>query len=95
VLVSTFPPGVKGARTASLELTGRASFDSDNHQSQFATWSGSSFAAPVLGATIMQLLIQDHQAVDLANTDRQVALKRAHAVVARLKNGDVPTITPV
>ncbi|MBT2229872.1 S8/S53 family peptidase [Nonomuraea sp. NEAU-A123] len=95
VLVSTFPPGVKGARTASLELTGRASYDSDNHQSQFATWSGSSFAAPVLGATIMQLLIQDHQAVDLANTDRQVALKRAHAVVARLKNGDIPTITPV
>ncbi|MEU7743436.1 S8/S53 family peptidase [Nonomuraea sp. NPDC049158] len=95
VLVSTFPPGVKGARTASLELTGRASFDGDNHQSQFATWSGSSFAAPVLGATIMQMMIQDYEDVDLANSDQQVALKRAHAVVARLRNGDAPTITPV
>jgi hypothetical protein len=95
VVVSTFPPKVRGSRQASLELTDRASYDTDNHDSQFATWSGSSFAAPALGATIMQLMIQNYEEVDLANIDQDAALKRAHAMLTLLKNGVLPAITPV
>ncbi|WP_248964614.1 S8 family serine peptidase [Sphaerisporangium perillae] len=99
-VVSTFPAGVRGSATAGLRTRDlrarghRASFDKDNH-GDFATWSGSSFAVPILGAAILALMIEDSQALDLKVTDAQTARARAHRVVGKLMAGTMPAITPV
>ncbi|MEU0521684.1 S8/S53 family peptidase [Streptosporangium sp. NPDC006007] len=98
-VVSTFPPGIKGSgapdlRPPDVHPPGRASFDRDNYN-EFATWSGSSFAVPILGAAIMALMIEDFQTLDLPVTDAQTAIARAHRVVGKLRAGILPEITPI
>jgi hypothetical protein len=60
-LVSTFPK-VQGSLGAAVEVPRngfrrRATLDPDDFSSGFAVWSGTSFAAPVVAATVTAALI--------------------------------------
>ncbi|MDQ1742136.1 MAG: hypothetical protein QOE23_475 [Pseudonocardiales bacterium] len=62
-LVSTMPTTFNGSlqATAAVHLTGselRSTIDPDNFHGGFATWSGTSFAAPILAAELAKLLWQ-------------------------------------
>jgi hypothetical protein len=61
-LVSTMPINLDGGLTASVITTGpagnvRATIDPDDFKGGFGTWSGTSFAAPVLAGEVLQNLI--------------------------------------
>ncbi len=59
-LVSTVPTSFDGGREPTVELvvdgSVRATIDPDDFRSGFATWSGTSFAAPVLAGDLAQCL---------------------------------------
>jgi hypothetical protein len=59
-LVSTMPKPFDGGQKASIEVSidghHRATIDPDNFLSGFATWSGTSFAAPILAGDLAQCL---------------------------------------
>lgn len=60
-LVSTAPTGTDGSTEATLRVTGppgrvRAGIDPDDFESGFASWSGTSFAAPVLAGRYLRAL---------------------------------------
>ena len=93
-VVSTFPPGVRGSEGPNLRPPGRASYDRDNY-GEFATWSGSSFAVPILGAAVMAMMIEDFQGLNLDRTDRKNAIDRAHHVVGKLMNRAMPMVRQV
>jgi len=62
-LVSTMPTTFNGSLQpiASVRITGgslRSTIDPDNFHGGFATWSGTSFAAPILAAELAELLWQ-------------------------------------
>ena len=61
-LVSTFPVNVAGSAQPAYRVaygdTERATIDPDDFSSGFATWSGTSFAAPVLAGEIVRGLLE-------------------------------------
>ncbi|MFC4590473.1 S8 family serine peptidase [Sphaerisporangium corydalis] len=72
-LVSTFPPQVQGAQSPVLGIPGsspagrppkpaRTSLDGDNYAGGFAAWSGTSFATPIVAATIVRRLVEQASA---------------------------------
>ena len=70
-VVSTAPVGAQGANQANVALTGpgkrrRGTIDPDNFSSGFATWSGTSFAAPVLAGRYLQRLIAEDCPLDVS-----------------------------
>ena len=77
-VVSTMPTTFNGALQPAAELFvagdgHRASLDMDNFHGGFATWSGTSFAAPVLAGQLAQRLIESDRAgleVDVARGGR-------------------------
>ena len=61
-MISTIPIEIQGAVQATISIpnpeTGRtrATIDPDDYSSGFATWSGTSFAAPALAGTYLRAL---------------------------------------
>lgn len=62
-LVSTMPTSFDAGASASVQVVEngqrRATIDPDNFRSGFATWSGTSFAAPILAGDLAQCLNED------------------------------------
>jgi hypothetical protein len=86
-LVSTVPTTFDGGRAPSVELTvdgqPRATIDPDDFRSGFATWSGTSFAAPVLAGDLAACLNESRAL--RAEPDEQVdAVATAWAALCRV-----------
>jgi subtilisin family serine protease len=86
-LVSTFPVTMNGAEQASdrLVVAGdgvRSTIDPDNFASGFGTWSGTSFAAPILAGELAATIFEqgDLDAIDPASC----VARGWHAVTAAL-----------
>jgi subtilisin family serine protease len=81
-LVSAFPTNVEGPAQPSYRVafgtSMRATIDPDNFSSGFATWSGTSFAAPILAGEIAQELL-DGVHGDCGPTDAASAVARGWA----------------
>ncbi|WP_204043351.1 S8 family peptidase, partial [Acrocarpospora phusangensis] len=92
MLVSTFPPDIRGSAGPEMEIRGkrngrpwiRASYDPDDFSSGFALWSGTSFAAPVVAGQVLAHLIGDHGS-QLADVSVDAALTRGKAIVEKLQ----------
>jgi subtilisin family serine protease len=83
-LVSTFPTTFNGGAAASVQTSdpsgqSRRTIDPDNYRNGFGTWSGTSFAAPVLAGRLAEDLLL---AGGLDDVSPAAAVKRARAVVA-------------
>jgi subtilisin family serine protease len=87
-IVSTFPTSFDASEEASEAVTvdglPRATIDPDDFAGGFGTWSGTSFAAPVLAAEIARSL----SGVDLTDLSSAAAVKRARTA---LEQCGVPT----
>ena len=73
-VVSTMPTTFNGSLQPAAELFvagdgHRASLDMDNYHGGFATWSGTSFAAPVLAGQLAQRLIESDRLDELGVSD--------------------------
>jgi subtilisin family serine protease len=82
-LVSTFPTTFNGSEQSSEQVFApneglRATIDPDDFVGGFGTWSGTSFAGPVLAGQIAGQL----RRYDLTPLDRQSALQRGWAAVS-------------
>jgi hypothetical protein len=88
-LVSTYPCEAEGSREperrakSSMRNRFRESYDFDDFSSGFAVWSGTSFAAPVAAAYLLNAIAES--GVEEVQ-DPVKAAERAHAALARLKS---------
>jgi len=88
-LVSTFPLEAKGSRmpdrraASSIRDRHRESHDPDDFSAGYAVWSGTSFAAPVAAAFLLNAIAES--GVELVE-DSAKAAERAHVALARLKS---------
>jgi len=85
-VVSTYPTDVRGASAADHELPAlnRDGLDPDDFTSGHAVWDGTSFAAPLVAATLANALIgvaADDSALSLTAVDRTTVVKRALAAM--------------
>lgn len=85
-VVSTFPTTFDGGATASVRLRDgsgrwRETIDPDDYRGGFGTWSGTSFAAPVLAGRLAQML-RDSGTLDEPGPD--AAATRAWSLVSDL-----------
>jgi subtilisin family serine protease len=93
-LVSTFPTTFNGAGGPALRtyVPGegwRATMDPDDFSGGFGTWSGTSFAAPLLAAEIAQSLV-DGQCGSLDELDREHSVARGWKAVTERAKIDRP-----
>jgi Subtilase family len=58
-VVSTYPYDIAGDVSPQIEMKGREALDPDDYLGGFATWSGTSFAAPLLAARLARQLLDD------------------------------------
>ncbi|MFI6098083.1 S8 family peptidase [Lentzea sp. NPDC051213] len=88
-VVSTFPDDVRGSfNPAGSGPDGREGMDPDDYSSGFATWSGTSFSAPIVAAEIANGLIDTAEAkprLSLDQLGQDVSVKRARKAVRRLR----------
>ena len=87
-IVSTVPTTFDGGQQASSRVSSgdgvRSTIDPDNFTSGFATWSGTSFAAPILAGDLAQHLLDER----LASGDGERAgTTRASWLEARVEAG--------
>lgn len=88
-LVSTFPLEAKGSRMperrakSSILNRHRESHDPDDFSAGFAVWSGTSFAAPIAAAFLLNAMADDGVA---EVQDAAKASERAHGALSRLKS---------
>ncbi|GAA1687218.1 S8 family serine peptidase [Glycomyces endophyticus] len=88
-LVSTYPCEAEGSREperrskSSMRNRFRESYDFDDFSSGFAVWSGTSFAAPVAAAYLLNAIAES--GVEEIQ-DPVKAAERAHAALTRLKS---------
>jgi subtilisin family serine protease len=84
-LVSTFPTTFDASGQASAAVGSganlRATIDPDNFAGGFGTWSGTSFAAPVLAGELAQALVTGPDAAELAVVDADSMVSRGWAAV--------------
>lgn len=100
-VVSTFPVTFNGGARASAEIMDeyaqrlRRTIDPDGYSGGFGTWSGTSFAAPVLAGRLAQALIDlpadDPSVPNLDDTAQAAAVARGWAAVAARTRLDRPT----
>jgi subtilisin family serine protease len=88
-LVSTYPCEAEGSREperrskSTMRNRFRESYDFDDFSSGFAVWSGTSFAAPVAAAYLLNAMAES--GVEEVQ-DAVKAAERAHAALSRLKS---------
>ena len=86
-LVSTVPTTFDGGRSPSVELVvdgqHRATIDPDDFRSGFATWSGTSFAAPVLAGDLAACL-NESRALSADGREQADAVAAARAALRRV-----------
>lgn len=83
-LVSTAPTYAQGSVQASISVIGpngrrRSTMDPDNYSSGFATWSGTSFAAPVLAGEYLHRLVAEKCVADVTLRRGLVPLRKSVA----------------
>jgi hypothetical protein len=84
-MVSTMPTWLRGDRTPDLHAGNRETLDIDDYSAGFGIWSGTSFAAPVVAATLAgQLLAQSTGDLSLDKTTTEARLCRADAALGKL-----------
>jgi subtilisin family serine protease len=93
-LVSTFPVTFDASGQASyrVDVPGdgvRSTIDPDNFHSGFGTWSGTSFAAPILAGELAQCLL-DGDCGPLDPPDAASAVSRAWAALHQQIGLDLP-----
>jgi hypothetical protein len=91
-LVSTFPKTFNGGAAASVQTADpsglpRRTIDPDNYRNGFGTWSGTSFAAPVLAGRLAQDLLDTGGLNDM---DPAAAVRRARSVIAARDEIELP-----
>jgi subtilisin family serine protease len=95
-LVSTMPITGQGAWQPDIVVPGsngsalppREALDVDSYSGGFATWSGSSFAAPVLAAQLANVLIECAEKYRLDQLGTLETQTRADNAMSRLKDVD-------
>jgi len=84
-LISTMPTDLNGDRQSSVALEyddlRRATIDPDDFTGGFGTWSGTSFAAPVMAGELAQHLAEDQMT---QQAERTVAVERGWRAVNRV-----------
>jgi hypothetical protein len=84
-IVSTMPTWLRGDRTPDLHAGNRETLDIDDYSAGFGIWSGTSFAAPLVAATLAgQLLAQSTGDLTLDKTTTEARLRRADAALGKL-----------
>jgi subtilisin family serine protease len=84
-IVSTMPAWLRGDRTPDLHAGNRETLDIDDYSAGFGIWSGTSFAAPLVAATLAgQLLAQSTGDLTLDKTTIEARLRRADAALGKL-----------
>jgi hypothetical protein len=84
-IVSTMPTWLRGDRTPDLHAGNRETLDIDDYSAGFGIWSGTSFAAPLVAATLAGLLLaQSTGDLSLDGTSTGARLRRADAVLDKL-----------
>lgn len=84
-IVSTMPTWLRGDRTPDLHAGDRETLDIDDYSAGFGIWSGTSFAAPLVAATLAgQLLAQSTGDLTLDKTTTEARLRRADAALGKL-----------
>jgi subtilisin family serine protease len=91
-LVSTFPTTFNGGAAASVQIADpsgqpRRTIDSDCYRNGFGTWSGTSFAAPVLAGRLARDLLA---AGPLDDVTPAAAVRRARSVIAARTGMELP-----
>lgn len=86
-VVSTIPVTFDAGRQAGIRVKSpagdRASVDSDNFRSGFATWSGTSFATPVLAGQIAQRMVDEGRMSSTASDiSKESSVERGWAAVS-------------
>jgi subtilisin family serine protease len=92
-LVSTFPQTFNAAETADMRVTVdgvvRSTIDPDDFSAGFGTWSGTSFAAPILAGELAQALL-DKCGTSLAATDAATAIRRSWTAITEATDIEAP-----
>ncbi len=101
-VVSTAPVLASGAWSADTSLSGpggrpRGTIDPDQFSSGFATWSGTSFAAPVLAGTYLAALVQEKCPSDPAERRKLVPARSSgkHENVTTVDTASAPADSAV
>jgi hypothetical protein len=92
-VISTYPVDVNGSAQPGIRVPGesRESLDIDDYRSGFAAWSGTSFAAPMLAASVVRAMLEPLQgnspdpALRLDVPGAQAATDRALLALRRLQ----------
>jgi subtilisin family serine protease len=84
-IVSTMPTWLRGDRTPDLHAGNRETLDIDDYSAGFGIWSGTSFAAPLVAATLAGLLLARSTGdLSLDKTSTEARLRRADAALDQL-----------
>ncbi|MEV6824066.1 S8 family serine peptidase [Amycolatopsis sp. NPDC051102] len=88
-VVSTYPPAANGSETPERTVPNlnRSSLDPDKFTGEYAVWSGTSFATPLVAAEVANRLLSvggQKAKLALSKVDRKTTVKRARAALPEM-----------